>query len=394
MVRSFSSAEALLSAVSPTDPVLCLRPSLITARARRVIADFPGDVLYAVKCNDTPDVLRALWHGGVRHFDTASIGEIRAVKALLPTAACYFMHPVKSAEAIAEAYHRHGVRRFVLDHADELAKILAATGEAEDLELFVRLAVPGDGAILTLTGKFGVPVDEAATLVRAARRYATRVGLTFHVGSQCVDPAAFERAVALCADVVRRSGPVDCLDIGGGFPARYKGDEPPFEAFVAVVERALEKHGLTGMALQCEPGRLLVADGASVLARVELRRGKGLYLNDGVYGNLAELKWIGPQFPLRLVRPGGRAPGAKIEAFDLFGPTCDSIDSMPGPHWLPADVDDGDWVDVGMMGAYSNALKTRFNGFDSDGLVFISDRGWYLPASDRLYGDPGLRAAA
>jgi ornithine decarboxylase len=301
---------------------------------------------------------------------------------------------VKSAEAIAEAYHRHGVRRFVLDHADELAKILAATGEAQDLELFVRLAVPGDGAILTLTGKFGVPVDEAATLVRAARRYATRVGLTFHVGSQCVDPAAFERAVTLCADVVRRSGPVDCLDIGGGFPARYKGDEPPFEAFVAVVERALEKHGLTGMALQCEPGRLLVADGASVLARVELRRGKGLYLNDGVYGNLAELKWIGPQFPLRLVRPGGRAQGAKIEAFDLFGPTCDSIDSMPGPHWLPADVDDGDWVDVGMMGAYSNALKTRFNGFDSDGLAFISDRGWYLPASDQLYREPGLRAAA
>src|SRR4051794_4157340 len=227
MVRSFSSAEALLSTVSPTDPVLCLRPSLITARARRVIADFSGDVLYAVKCNDTPDVLRALWHGGVRHFDTASIGEIRAVKALLPTAACYFMHPVKSAEAIAEAYHRHGVRRFVLDHADELAKILAATGEAQDLELLVRLAVPGDGAILTLTGKFGVPVDEAATLVRAARRHATRVGLTFHVGSQCVDPAAFERAVTLCADVVRRARPGDCRDTRGRIPARHKGGGPP-----------------------------------------------------------------------------------------------------------------------------------------------------------------------
>src|SRR5918912_722722 len=226
MVRSFSSAEALLSAVSPTDPVLCLRPHLIMARARRVLAEFPGDVLYAVKCNDAPEVLRALWHGGVRHFDTASIGEIRAVKALLPEAACYFMHPVKSAEAIAEAYHRHGVRRFVLDHADELAKILAATGEARDLELFVRLAVPGEGAILTLTGKFGVPVEEAATLVRAARPYAARVGLTFHVGSQCVDPAAFERAIVLCADVVRRAGPGDHPDIGGGFPPRPQGGQP------------------------------------------------------------------------------------------------------------------------------------------------------------------------
>ena len=393
MVRSFSSAEALLSAVSPTDPVLCLRPHLIMARARRVLAEFPGDVLYAVKCNDAPEVLRALWQGGVRHFDTASIGEIRAVKALLPEAACYFMHPVKSAEAIAEAYHRHGVRRFVLDHADELAKILAATGEAEDLELFVRLAVPGEGAILTLTGKFGVPVEEAATLVRAARPYARRLGLTFHVGSQCVDPAAFERAIALCGEVVRRAGPVDCLDIGGGFPARYKGDEPPFEAFVAAVLRSLEEHGLAGVELQCEPGRLLVADGASVLARVELRRGKGLYVNDGVYGNLAELKWIGPQFPLRLVRPG-KPHGGKLEAFDLYGPTCDSIDSMPGPHWLPADVDDGDWVEVGMMGAYSNALKTRFNGFETDRLAVINDRGWYLPPAERAYPDPELRAAA
>jgi ornithine decarboxylase len=397
MGQSYSSAEALLFSRSPVDPVLCLRPHLIAERARRVVAAFPGDVLYAVKCNDAPDALSALWAGGVRQFDTASIGEVRAVKALLPEAACHFMHPVKSGEAIVEAYRAHGLRRFVLDHADELAKIVAATGGAPDLELFVRLAVPGEGAMLSLVGKFGVPVEEAAALVRACRAAgARRVGLTFHVGSQCVDPAAYERAIALCADVVRRSGPVDDLDVGGGFPALYRGDEPPFEAFVAAVRRAVAAHGgLEGCALQCEPGRALVADGASVLARVELRRGSSLYLNDGVYGNLAELKWIGPHFPLRLVRTGGRPQASLKQAFDLFGPTCDSIDSMPGPHWLPVDADDGDWVEVGMMGAYSNALKTRFNGFESDRLAFVRDSGWYLPPADRRDGgEAPLRAAA
>ena len=396
MVQSYRSAAALLLARSPVDPVVCFRPHLIEARARRIVAAFPGDVLYAVKCNDHPEVLKALWAGGVREFDTASIGEVRAVKELLPDALCRFMHPVKGAEAIAEAYHVHGVRRFVFDHADELAKIVAATGGgADDLELFVRVAVPGDGAVLTLTGKFGVPVDEAATLVRAARAHARRVGLTFHVGSQCVDPAAYTRAVALCGEVARRAGGVDDLDVGGGFPAAYKGDEPEFEAFVAAIVRAVVKEGLGACALQCEPGRVLVADGASVLARVELRRESGLYLNDGVYGNLAELKWIGPYFPLRLVRPEGRAAAVGRQlAFDLYGPTCDSIDSMPGPHWLPADALEGDWVEVGMMGAYSNALSTRFNGFGSDRVAFVRDAGWYLTGRRLPEAAEELRAAA
>lgn len=381
MADTHRSAAALITHRSPVDPVVGLRPHLIQARARRVLAAFPGDVLYAVKCNDAPEVLQALWAGGVREFDTASIGEVRAIRVLLPRARCHFMHPVKSVGAIAEAYHEHGVRRFVFDHPDELAKIVAATGCAEDLELFVRLAVPGDGALLTLTGKFGVGVEDAGALVRAARGHARRVGLTFHVGSQCVDPAAYRQAIGLAAQVVRLVGPIDDLDVGGGFPAIYRGDEPEFEAFVQAIREAVTWHGLD-CRLQCEPGRALVADGASALARVELRRGDSLYLNDGVYGNLAELKWIGPRFPMRLVRPSGGPTGRPI-AFDLFGPTCDSIDSMPGPHWLPADTDEGDWVEVGMMGAYSNALKTGFNGFGSERMAILDDGGWYLLGRQR-----------
>jgi ornithine decarboxylase len=376
MADTFTSAAALIAHVTPSNPVVGLRPHLIQARARRILAAFPGSVLYAVKCNDAPEVMRALWAGGVREFDTASIGEVRAVRSLLPQARCHFMHPVKSVGAIAEAYRGHGVRQFVFDHPDELAKIVAATGCADDLELFVRLAVPGEGALLALTGKFGVSVDDAGALVRAARGYAKVVGLTFHVGSQCVDPAAYGRAIALAAEVVRQVGPVDDLDVGGGFPARYLGNEPEFEQFVATIREAVARHGLV-CRLQCEPGRALVADGASALARVELRRDDSLYLNDGVYGNLAELKWIGPHFPMRLVRPPRPSDGGRT-GFDLYGPTCDSIDSMPGPHWLPADTDEGDWVEVGMMGAYSNAMRSGFNGFSSEKLAILSDGGWYL----------------
>lgn len=377
MADTHCSASALLARRHPNEPVVLVRPHLLEARARRLVDAFPGDVLYAVKCNDTPLVLQSLWQGGVRHFDTASISEIRLVRGLLPEATCHFMHPVKSAEAIAEAYFGHGVRRFVLDHVDELEKIVETTEGADDLELFVRLAVPGQGAMLTLTGKFGVEVHEAARLVRAARRHAAEVGLTFHVGSQCVDPQAFRRAIDIAAEVVGEVGDVDHLDVGGGFPALYKGDEPEFEAFVEVIETAVAEHGLR-CRLQCEPGRALVADGASVMSRVELRRGRSLYLNDGVYGNLAELKWIGPQFPTRLVRPSGEVGGAQ-EAFDLFGPTCDSIDSMPGPHWIAAEAREGDWVEVGMMGAYSSALKTAFNGFATGNVAIVGDDGWYLP---------------
>jgi ornithine decarboxylase len=204
------------------------------------------------------------------------------------------------------------------------------------------------------------------------------VGITFHVGSQCVDTHAFVRAIALAGEVAETAGGIDDLDVGGGFPAIYRGDEPEFDEFVAAIEHGVIAAGLD-CALQCEPGRALVAEGASVLARVELRRGKSLYLNDGVYGNLAELKWIGPQFPMRVVRASGVLYGPQAE-FDLFGPTCDSIDSMPGPHYLPRDVVEGDWVEVGMMGAYSNALRTGFNGFGSDPLVLLGDGGWYLPA--------------
>jgi len=393
MIQSYAGVPALLHEVAPAGPVVGFRPHVIAARARNVLESFPGDVLYAVKCNEHPAVLEALYEGGIREFDTASIAEIRQVRSLFADARCHFMHPVKCKEAIAEAYFTHAVRRFVFDHPRELEKILEATEGADDLELFVRVAVPGEGAMLTLTGKFGATPDEAAVLLRHARKVAAAAGVTFHVGSQCLEPEAFARAIRIAADVARAGGGIDYLDVGGGFPARYLGHEPDFEAFVAVIEATIAETGLD-CRLQCEPGRALVAEGASVLTKVELRRGSRLYVNDGVYGNLAELKWIGPQFPLKLVRPEKGEMATRrhgnVMSFDLYGPTCDSIDSMPGPHWLPADIREDDWIEVGMMGAYSTALRTGFNGFAATLHAFVEDPAWYAAEA----GDDPLSRAA
>ena len=354
-----------------------LRAHVMAARARAVLDAFPGDVLYAVKCNADPNVLRILHESGVTQFDTASIAEIRLIRELLPDATCHFMHPVKSRAAIAEAYETHGVRRFVVDHPSELEKLIDTCHDMREVEIFVRIRVCGQGSVLSLEGKFGTGSEKAVKLLRRARRVARAVGITFHVGSQALSPATYMRAISKAARIAQKAGGIDHLDVGGGFPAQYIGSEPAFPEFVQAIETAVAETGLE-CSLQCEPGRLLVADGASVFARVEMRRGKNLFLNDGVYGNLAELKWVGPQFPMRLLRRG-QEPRRGSARFDLYGPTCDSIDSMPGPHLLPEDTREGDWIEVGMMGAYSSALRTGFNGMGDTLVAMVEDECWHDP---------------
>ncbi|MGP1394767.1 MAG: type III PLP-dependent enzyme [Inquilinaceae bacterium] len=381
MSLPYRSAAHAAEVLRPADPIFCLRPHLLRQTSKRFVEAFPGDVLYAVKCNDDDRFLRPLYEGGIRHFDTASIAEIRTIRRLFPDAVCHFMHPVKGPEAIAEAYHVHGVRAFVLDHADELAKILAATGNAPDLTLAVRLEMPRQQALLDLGGKFGATMDETVHLLRAAAAVAPRVGLTFHVGSQCVAPSAYRGAVALAGETIERAGvAIDMLDVGGGFPALYEGTEPDFEVFIDAIVEAVGALDLPDTCrLQCEPGRALVAEGASALLRVELRRDHALHLNDGVYGSLSEVKTLGPCFPIRVIRPGGQAT-APVEGFGLFGPTCDSLDALPGPHLISGDVRTGDWLEIGHMGAYSTALCTGFNGFGSVEAVDVKDGTFHREA--------------
>jgi ornithine decarboxylase len=370
-----TTVDAAIAALRPQDPMHCLRPQAVSDAARAFVTAFPGDVLYAVKCNAEPTMLRAIAAGGVAHFDCASEAEVRLLRTLFPQAAIHFMHPVKARGAIRSAWSQHGVRDFVLDTDGELTKILQETGGgAGELGLVVRLALPKGNAAYDLSGKFGATPAEAAALLRAARPHAARLGLSFHVGSQCMDPAAWTRALALAAEVIATAGvAVEIVDVGGGFPVAYPGSEPPALALFMDAIRAGAALLPEGVRLWAEPGRALVAGGASVVVQVQARRGDALYVNDGVYGALSDAGAPGFRFPHRLVRDGGDPVAAVTRDFTLFGPTCDSADVMRGPWSLPADVREGDWIEIGQLGAYGTALRTAFNGFDQAVVTEVTD---------------------
>ena len=390
MIESFDSAAEMATRLQPEEPVYCLRPHVITATARRFVAGFPGDVLYAVKCNDNPVVLQAIYDGGVRHFDTASIPEVAEVAGRFEQQTSHYMHPVKSRRSIEEAYHRYGIRSFVVDHPDELEKLVEITG-GRDITVVVRVRTPKNMAVFDLGGKFGASVEEAAALLQSAQAPGRRLGLTFHVGSQCLAPDAYRRAIKLVGRVLKLARvPIDVLDVGGGFPAAYAGVEPPplEEYFAAIAEAAASVKLPEGCRLQCEPGRSMVAEGCSIVVRVTLRRGDSLYLNDGIYGGLSDLTFDGIDMPMRVIRASGGKPrlaaeSDRLTAFKLFGPTCDSGDKLPRRYLLDSGVADGDWIEIGQAGAYSNVLATRFNGFQSAQTVLVRDEAFRPGPADR-----------
>ena len=361
----------------PVQPVTLIRPHAARRAARFFSEKFPGRSLYAVKANPSPDLLKVLWESGITHFDVASIAEVRLVRETLPGAVMCFMHPVKAEEAIVEAYGL-GVRTFSLDTLDELDKIVRATATdgvaATDLNLCVRIRVSSDHSKLSLASKFGAEPDEMKALLFAARQAADALGICFHVGSQAMTPAAYSEAMErVRAAIVEAAVTVDIVDVGGGFPSVYPGMEPPeLEAYFDVISRAFESLPISYSAeLWCEPGRALCAEYASVLVRVEKRRGDQLYINDGAYGALFDAAHIGWRFPVKLVRD--EESDVRDMAFSFYGPTCDDLDHMAGPFHLPADVGPGDYIEIGMLGAYGCAMRTGFNGFGSVRKVEVED---------------------
>jgi ornithine decarboxylase len=360
------SALGIATALNPVDPVTLIRPQAARRAARFFTEKFPGKSLYAVKANPSPALLRTLWDGGITHYDVASIAEVRLVARTLPQATLCFMHPVKPEEAIAEAYHEHGVRVFSLDTMDELHKIMRATNNATDLYLCVRLRVSSDYSKLSLASKFGVEMSEAKELLMATRQAADALGICFHVGSQAMTPHAYTQAMErVRAAIVDASVTVDIIDVGGGFPSVYPGMEPPaLELYFDAIDRAFESLPVSySSELWCEPGRALCAEYSSLIVRVERRRGEELYINDGAYGALFDAAHIGWRFPVRLLRE--KESQAETVAFSFYGPTCDDMDHMAGPFMLPADIKAGDYIEIGMLGAYGCAMRTGFNGFGS-----------------------------
>ncbi len=373
-----SRGAAAIAMKRPVEPVTLLRPHAARRAARFFVEKFPGRSLYAVKANPSPDLLRILWDAGVTHYDVASIGEVRLIAQTLPTAVQCFMHPVKAEEAIAEAYFQHGVKTFSLDTMDELEKIVRATSKdgvaAIDLNLLVRISVDNGHAKLSLGAKFGAEPNEMKQLLIAARQAADALGVCFHVGSQAMSPAAYAEALSrVRAAILEAAVTVDIVDVGGGFPSVYPGMEPPaLETYFAVIHSGFEALPISYSAeLWCEPGRALSAEYASVLVRVEKRRGDELYINDGAYGALFDAAHIGWRYPVRLLRD--KASRVRPANFSFYGPTCDDLDRMAGPFELPGDVGPGDYIEIGMLGAYGCAMRTGFNGFGAVSSEIVDD---------------------
>ena len=370
----FASVEDMVATLQPSRPIFCLRPAVLAQAARHFVEAFPGTVLYAVKCNPHPWVLQAIYEGGVRDFDTASLVEIQTVKDLFPEGTAHFHHPVKSREAIRRAYREYGVRQFTVDHRAELDKVLAEC-DGRDIEVEVRFATPPGFATFDLSTKFGATPEQASALLRAVAAEGVTPALSFHVGSQCTSPEAYRIALLLAGQILDAAEvPIASLNLGGGFPAEYPNASPPsLSTYFDEIEAGVRILDLPdGCRLECEPGRALVADGSSLVVQVELRKGLVLYVNDGIYGSLSEMVHGKADFAVRVVRPDGGVASTEAQ-FTVFGPTCDSNDMLPFTWILPDDVREGDWIEVSQVGAYSNALATRFNGFYADKFVTIGE---------------------
>jgi len=381
-LHHFPDAKAVVDALEPDEPVILDRPHAARRAARFFVEKFPGKSLYAVKANPSPDLLRVLWDAGVTHYDVASIAEVRLVRSILPQATLCFMHPVKTARAVAEAYHEHGVKVFSLDCREELDKIVAATrdeagNDAADLALLVRLRVSSEHAQLSLASKFGIDLADATGLLQATRQVADTFGICFHVGSQAMTPFAYVQAMErVRAAIVAASVTVDVIDVGGGFPSVYPGMEPPpLEDFFGAIHNANESLPISySSELWCEPGRALSAEYNSLIVRVDRRRGDELYINDGAYGALFDAAHVGWRFPVRRLGDNGTPTDAETyREFAFYGPTCDDADYMAGPFLLPEDIGAGDYIEIGMIGAYGATMKTGFNGFGGATVVTATD---------------------
>ena len=374
-MENFESVCDYLKLAQPSDPVICQRPHAAARSAHWFLKNFPGDVLYAVKANPSPLILQTLYNAGIRHFDVTSPAEIERL-AGYPDVRLYCMNPVKHPEHIRSAYFDHGVRDFSLDSFDELEKICKATGNADDLSLHVRIAVDNSRARLPLDNKFGIRPSQAPALLMAARLVADTLGVCFHVGSQSMHPHAYGAAIERANRMIRKAGVIlDSLDVGGGFPAAYPGLEPaPLSTYMTVIEHAFN-NSLTSETCRLlgEPGRALVAEAASVLVNVTLRKDDALYLNDGAYGALFDAAHMKFPYPVRALRNGKLLRCTRQTPFRFYGPTCDSIDYLPGPFMLPASMQAGDYIEIGQLGAYGDTMRTDFNGFGKRLEIVVAD---------------------
>ena len=374
-MQKFKSVDELVNQLKPTEPVYCIRRNSIRLASRFFQNKFPGKILYAVKTNPHPVVLQTLLDSGIKHYDVASIKEIETIKNFNPEVECSYMHTVKSREDIKEAYFKYNIKTFALDTKDELIKIIESTNHAKDLRLFVRVSVSNEHAEIDLSKKFGAITSEAAGLLRLGKQYAYKLGLSFHVGSQCMHPISYAKGISEIGNIIKRTKIVpDIINVGGGFPTIYPDLVPqPMQSYFDEIKKGLKNLKLQKLPeIICEPGRSLVAESGSTIVRVNLRKKQKLYINDGTYGTLFDAGTPNIVYPSRVIK-NGRVISKKLTSFDFYGPTCDSMDYMKGPFILPNNIKENDYIELGQLGAYGLTFRTQFNGFYSDQIFEVED---------------------
>ena len=375
-MQKFKSVEDLINQLKPEKPVYCIRKNSIQSAVKYFIKNFPGKILYAVKTNPHPLVIKQIIESGVEQFDIASIEEIKTIKSFSQTAKCSYMHTVKSRENIKEAYFKYGVKTFSLDTKDELIKIIETTNNAKDLELFVRVAVSNEHAEIDLSKKFGALSSEAAGLLRLAKQHSKKIGLSFHVGSQCMHPISYTKGISDIGNIIKKTKIIpDYINVGGGFPTIYPDLIPQsMENYFNEIKKSLYDLKLENLPeIICEPGRAIVAESGSTIVKVILRKKQNLYLNDGTYGSLFDAGVPNFVLPTKMITHG-RIQSKIFTSFSFFGPTCDSLDYMKGPFLLPNNIKEGDYIELGQLGAYGLTFRTNFNGFYSNEIFEVKDK--------------------
>ena len=374
-MQKFKSVDKLVNQLKPTEPVYCIRRDSINIASKFFQNKFPGKILYAVKTNPHPLVLKTIVESGINDFDIASIKEVEAIRSVSPDAKCSYMHTVKSKESINEAYFKYNIKTFSIDTKDELIKILNSTNQAKDLKLFVRVAVSNEHAEIDLSKKFGAQTSEAIGLYRLTKQYAKKIGLSFHVGSQCMHPISYSKGINEIKYIIKKTKIVpDVINIGGGFPTIYPDLVPQsLDSYFEEIKNSLNKLKLEKKPeIICEPGRAIVAESGSTIVRVNLRKKQKLYINDGTYGTLFDAGVPNIVYPSRIITIG-RIISKKLTSFDFYGPTCDSMDYMKGPFILPNNIKEGDYIELGQLGAYGLTFRTQFNGYYSDSIYEVCD---------------------
>ena len=374
-MQKFKTVDDVVSQLKPEGPVYCIRKKSIQIASKIFQNKFQGEILYAVKTNPHPEVIKTIIQSGIKNFDVASIQEIKDIRKINPNIKCSYMHTVKSRENIKEAYFKFGVKTFSLDTKDELIKIIETTNQAKDLELFVRVSVSNEHAEIDLSKKFGALNSEAIGLLRLAKQHAKKIGLSFHVGSQCMHPISYAKGITEIGNIIKKTKIIpDYINVGGGFPTIYPDLIPqPLDNYFEEIKKSLKNLKLNKLPkIMCEPGRAIVAESGSTIVRVNLRKKQKLYINDGTYGTLFDAGVPNIVYPSRLIT-NRKIISKKLTSFDFFGPTCDSMDYMKGPFILPNSIKENDYIELGQLGAYGLTFRTKFNGFYSNEIYEVED---------------------